>query len=47
MQSADGVQEQLWVSMNLCREFCDGINGFFVKIFKTTELPNRHLQIED
>ena len=47
MQSADGVQEQLWVSMNLCRDFREGINGFFERIFKATGLPNRHLQIED
>ena len=46
LQKADGIHEQLWVSMNLVRAFARETEGFFERIFKAAGLPNRHLQMD-
>ena len=46
LQKADGIHEQLWVSMNLVRDFARETEGFFERIFKSAGLPNCHLQME-
>jgi hypothetical protein len=42
----DGMHEQIWISMNLCREFAQRIEDFFERTFKAAGLPNRHLQMD-
>jgi len=46
LRKADGFHEQIWVSMNLCRDFAQNIGGFFERIFKASGLPNRHMQLD-
>jgi len=43
---ADGVHEQIWISMNLCRDFAREIEEFFGRIFKSAGFPNRHMQMD-
>jgi len=47
LQKADGVHELMWISMHLCRDFAQCIDGFFERIFKAAGLPNRHMQLDD
>jgi hypothetical protein len=44
--TADGIHEQVWVSMNLCRNFVCEVEGFFERIFRSAGLPNRHMQMD-
>jgi hypothetical protein len=46
LRKADGFHEQIWMSMNLCRDFAQDIDGFFDRAFKASGLPNRHMQLE-
>jgi hypothetical protein len=46
LRKADGIHEQIWVSMNLVRDFAGATEGFFERIFKSAGLPNRHLQMD-
>ena len=46
LRRVDGFNEQIWMSMILCREFAKEIEGFFERLFKTAGLPNRHMQLE-
>lgn len=46
LQKADGFHEQIWMSMNLCRDFAQNIDGFFERVFKASGLPNRHGQLD-
>jgi len=34
LRKADGLREQIWMSMNLCRDFVEDIGGFFERVFK-------------
>jgi hypothetical protein len=43
LQKADGIHEQLWVSMDLCGEFAHEVEGFFERVFKLAGLPTRHM----
>ena len=43
LQKADGVHAQIWVSMNLCRDFAREVEGFFERVFESAGLPNRHM----
>jgi hypothetical protein len=43
-QNADGIQEQIWISMNLCRNFAQSIDEFFEKIFKSAGIASRQVQ---
>jgi len=45
LQKADGFHEQIWVSMNLCRDFAQEIAGFFERVFKASGLPDRRMQL--
>ena len=44
-QKADGIHDQLWVSMKLCRSFVGIISEFFERVFKSAGLPNRYGQL--
>ena len=44
-RKAEGVGVQIWVSMNLCRDFAQNIEGFFERVFKASGLPNLHMQL--
>jgi hypothetical protein len=46
LRKADGFHEQIWMSMNLCRDFVQNIEGFFDRVFKASGLPNRHMQLD-
>lgn len=46
LRKADGFHEQIWMSMNLCRDFAQNIDGFFERVFKASGLPNRHMQLD-
>lgn len=41
-----GFQDELWISMDLCRDFAETIDGFFERTFKAAGLPNRHMQLD-
>ena len=45
-RKGDGFDEQLWISMNLCRDFLESADGFFERVFKFAGLPNRHMQLD-
>ena len=38
------VRQEVWVSMNLCREFAQQIEAFFKRIFKSMGLPEKGVQ---
>lgn len=44
LRKADGFHEQIWMSMNLCRDFAQNIDAFFDRIFVASGLPNRRLR---
>jgi hypothetical protein len=46
LRKADGFHEQIWMSMSLCRDFAQSIDGFFERVFKASGLPNRHMQLD-
>jgi hypothetical protein len=46
LRKADGFHEQIWMSMYLCRDFAQSIDGFFDRVFKASGLPNRHMQLD-
>ena len=46
LRKGDGFHEQIWMSMNLCRDFAQSIDGFFDRVFKASGLPNRHMQLD-
>jgi hypothetical protein len=46
LRKADGFHEQIWMSMNLCRDFAQNIDGFFERVFKASGLPNRNMQLD-
>jgi len=46
LHKADGMHDQIWISMNLCRDFAREIDGFFVRIFRLAGLPNRSGQMD-
>jgi hypothetical protein len=46
LRKVDGFHEQVWMSMNLCRDFAQKGYGFFERVFKACGLPNRHLQLD-
>lgn len=46
-RKADRFHEQIWVSMNLCRDFAQNIEGFFERVFKASGLPNRRMQLDN
>jgi len=46
IRKIDGLHDQIWMSMNLCRDFALDVDGFFERLFKTAGLPNRHLQLD-
>jgi hypothetical protein len=46
LRKTDGFHEQIWMSMNLCRDFANDIDGFFERVFKASGLPNRHIQLD-
>lgn len=39
-------QDEIWISMTLCRDFAKFIGGFFERIFKAAGLPNRHMELD-
>jgi hypothetical protein len=41
-----GFQDQIWISMDLCHDFAETIDGFFERTFKAAGLPNRHMQFD-
>ena len=45
LRKADGFHEQIWMSMNLCRDFAQNIDGFFDGIFKASGLPRRNMEL--
>jgi hypothetical protein len=42
LRNTDGFHEQIWMSMNLCRDFAEHISEFFERVFVASGLPNRH-----
>jgi hypothetical protein len=38
------TRQELWISMNLCREFAQQTEGFFKRIFKAAGLPDKGVQ---
>jgi hypothetical protein len=42
LRNTDGFHEQIWMSMNLCRDFAQHISEFFERVFVASGLPNRH-----
>jgi hypothetical protein len=38
------TRQELWISMNLCREFAQHTEGFFKRIFQTAGLPDKGVQ---
>ena len=34
LRKADGFHEQIWMSMNLCRDFAQNFDGFIERVFK-------------
>jgi len=46
LRKLDGFHEQIWISMKLCRDFAQSVDGFFERVFKASGLPNRHLQLD-
>jgi hypothetical protein len=47
LRAADGFHEQIWMSMNLCRDFVRNVDGFFERVFRASGLPNRHIRLGD
>jgi len=47
LRTADGFHEQIWVSMNLCRDFVQDVDGFFERVFRASGLPSRHIRLDD
>jgi hypothetical protein len=45
LEKADGFHEQIWISMNLCRDLAEKLDEFFGRLFKASGLPNRHGQL--
>ena len=37
----DAFYGEIWISMNLCRDFAREIEGFFKRLFKAVGLPDR------
>jgi len=46
LRKADGFHEQIWMSMNMCRDFAQDVDGFFERVFKAAGLPNRHMELD-
>jgi hypothetical protein len=46
LRKVDGIHEQVWISMNLCRMFADGLVEFFERRFESADLPTRHGQLD-
>jgi len=42
LRNTDGFHEQIWMSMNLCRDLAQHISDFFERVFLASGLPNRH-----
>jgi hypothetical protein len=42
LRNTDGFHKQIWMSLNLCRDFAQNISEFFERVFKASGLPNRH-----
>jgi hypothetical protein len=47
LRAADGFHEQIWMSMNLCRDLVRDVDGFFERVFRASGLPNRHIRLDD
>lgn len=43
LDKADGIHEQLFISLGFCRKFVTLLSGFFERVFKSTGLPNRDM----
>jgi hypothetical protein len=42
LRDTDGFNQQVWMSMNLCREFAQHVSDFFERVFVAAGLPNRY-----
>ena len=39
LRKIDGLHDQIWMSLNLCRDFAQNVDGFFERAFRASGLP--------